>query len=81
MMLAQRTGEHQRFFRENEEAVFFSDVDELRDKLAYWLDPARQERRRAVASAARVRCLAEDYSYGPVVRRFLSHFNLPVASA
>jgi spore maturation protein CgeB len=78
MMLAQRTGEHSSLFKEDEEAVFFSDVEELREKLAWWLDPAREDRRRAMASAARQRCLTEDYSYGPVVRRFLSHFDLPV---
>jgi spore maturation protein CgeB len=81
LMLAQRTEEHQAFFREDEEAVFFSDFKELRDKLAWWLDPSRQQLRREVASAARARCLREDYSYGPVVRRFLTHFNLPVASS
>jgi spore maturation protein CgeB len=78
MMLAQRTGEHLRFFREDDEAVFFSDVEELGEKLAFWLDPARENRRRAIACAARERCLTDDYSYGPVVRRFLSHFQLPV---
>ena len=76
-MLAQRTDEHSRFFKEDEEAVFFSNVDELREKLAWWLDPARDGPRRAIACAARQRCLSEDYSYGPVVRRLLSHFDLP----
>jgi len=80
MMLAQRTGEHQRFFREDAEAVFFSHAEELREKLGYWLDPAREDRRRAMAQAARERCLSEDYSYRPVVRRFLSHFQLPTTS-
>jgi len=80
MMLAQRTEEHRGFFKEDEEAAFFSDVTELREKLAWWLDPAREEQRRAMACAARQRCLREDYSYGPVVRRFLSHFKLPVTS-
>jgi hypothetical protein len=78
MMLAQRTEEHRSLFKEDEEAVFFSSVEELREKLAWWLDPAREERRRAVARAARQRCLREDYSYAPVVRRYLSHFQLPV---
>ena len=80
MMLAQRTAEHQRFFREDSEAVFFSHAEELREKLGYWLDPAREDRRRAMARAARERCLSEDYSYRPVVQRFLSHFQLPVTS-
>jgi spore maturation protein CgeB len=74
LMMAQRTEEHQRFFREDEEAVFFSNSAELREKLGYWLDAAREERRRAMAQAARERCLKEDYSYRPVVERLLSHF-------
>src|SRR6266700_2286668 len=55
-------------------------AEELREKLGYWLDPAREDRRRAMARAARERCLSEDYSYRPVVRRFLSHFQLPDTS-
>src|SRR5262249_53616311 len=78
MMLAQRTEEHLRLFKEDEEAVFFSSVEELRAQLGWWLDPAREDRRRAVASAARRRCLSEDYSYGPMVRSYLSHFQLPI---
>jgi hypothetical protein len=80
MMLAQRTDEHRRFFTEDVEAVYFDDVRELREKLAYWLDPARDEARKRIAAAARVRCLAEDYSYVPVVRSFLEHFGLPIVT-
>jgi spore maturation protein CgeB len=81
MMLAQRTEEHRNLFRDDAEAVFFSTAEELREKLFYWLDPAREGRRRAIAHAARERCLSEDYSYRPVVRRFLAQFRLPVAAA
>ena len=45
MMLAQRTEEHQHFFTEDKEAVYFEDVHELREKLKYWLDTARDEDR------------------------------------
>jgi len=81
MMLAQRTAEHRLFFTEDVEAVYFDDVQELRGKLAYWLDPARDEQRRAIAAAARARCLRDDYSYVPVVRGFLEHFGLPCRRA
>lgn len=79
IMLAQRTAEHLRFFEEDVEAVYFGDVSELREKLAYWLAPSRAKDRREMAAAGRARSLAEDYSYMPVVRRFLEHFGLPVA--
>lgn len=74
LMLAQRTDEHQRFFEEDKEAVFFSDVVELREKLDHWLAPLRDAERKQVAQAARERCLKEDYSWTPVVRAFLEHF-------
>jgi hypothetical protein len=78
MMVAQRTEEHKNFFKEGAEAVYFDDVKELREKLAYWLDPGQQEVRKRIAAAARARCLSEDYSYVPVVRSFLKFFGLPV---
>ena len=79
-MLAQRTEEHQHFFTEDKEAVYFEDVHELREKLKYWLDTARDEDRKLIAEASRIRSLKEDYSYIPVVRRFLEHFKLPIAT-
>ncbi|MEZ4671549.1 MAG: glycosyltransferase [Anaerolineae bacterium] len=77
IMLAQRSAQHEQFFKEDVEAVFFSDIPELREKLAYWLAPSRDEARRHMADAARARCLKEDYTYVPVVRQFLKHFDLP----
>lgn len=78
MMIAQRTDDHLRFFREDEEAVYFDNVDELREKLNFWLTPAQNEARKAIAAAARTRCIAEDYSYVPVFRELLQYFDLPV---
>lgn len=78
-MLAQRTEEHQRFFEEDEEAVYFDDEYELKEKVGYWLDPSRDKTRREMVAAARQRCLREDYTYRPVVRSYLEHFGLPVA--
>jgi hypothetical protein len=77
VMFAQRSQEHAAFFAEDQEAVFFETVAELRDKLNYWLDPARDAARQAMSEAAYARCLREDYSYVPVVRRFLDFFGLP----
>ena len=74
MMLAQRTDEHRMFFEEDKEAVFFDNFMELRNKLEYWLKPEHDEKRKQVATAARIRCLKEDYSWTPVVKNFLKHF-------
>jgi spore maturation protein CgeB len=78
IMIAQRTDEHLRFFEEDSEAVFFDDASELQNKLSYWLSPSRDGARKSIATAARARCIMEDYSYVPVVRSFLKHFCLPV---
>lgn len=78
MMLAQRTDDHLRFFEEDKEAVFFSDVDELREKLDRWLAPSRDAERKQIAQAARERCLREDYSWKPVAQGFLQEFGLAV---
>jgi len=77
LMLAQRTDEHRQFFEEDREAIFFDEVRELREKLDYWLAPERDAERKQIASAARNRCLKEDYSYTPIVRQFLAHFGFP----
>lgn len=74
LMLAQRTTEHLQFFEEDKEAVFFDNVAELREKLDFWLAPARDAERKQIAQAARERCLKEDYSWTPVVSSFLEHF-------
>jgi spore maturation protein CgeB len=78
LMLGQRTEEHCSFFEEDKEAVFFDSVQELREKLDYWLSPKRDAQRRNIADAARERCLKEDYSYRPVVSQFLKYFGFPV---
>ncbi len=76
IMVAPRTEEHCAFFEEDQEAVFFDGADELADKLAFWLSPEREAARRAMGEAARRRTLAEDYSYTPLARDVLKHFDL-----
>jgi len=77
VMFAQRTDEHLAFFEEDREAVYFENIDALHDKLNYWLAPEREDQRRDMASAARQRCMKEDYSYLPVVQRYLEYFVYP----
>lgn len=76
IMVAQRTDEHEELFLEDKEAIFFDSVDELKDKLTFWLNPDRDDARRKIAVAARARCLREDYSYIPVAFQFLNGVNL-----
>ncbi len=59
-MLAERTEEHQRLFKEGEEAEFFGDDRELLDKVRHYLaDPVK---RREIAQRGRERCLTAGYS-------------------
>ena len=81
LMVAQRTAEHMRFFAEDEEVILFDSVQELAKKLLYWTASEQDEERQRIANNARMRCLAEDYSYVPVVRSYLDRFGLPSLSA
>jgi len=66
-MLAERTPDHLELFEEGKEAHFFSDDDELRDKVRFYLhhDAARIQ----IASAGRERCLKSGYSVQHQLRR------------
>ncbi|MFC1812274.1 glycosyltransferase [Thermodesulfobacteriota bacterium] len=59
-MLAERTKEHQKLFKENEEAVFFETDEELIEKIRHFLK-ATDERKR-IARAGYTRCLENGYS-------------------
>jgi spore maturation protein CgeB len=68
-LLAERTPEHQARFREDEEAVFFSDFDESRAKIDRYLndEPARA----AIAAAGQRRAWTAGYDNDSVLRRLL----------
>lgn len=77
-MLAERTAEHQRLFREGEEAEFFGDNDELVQKTLFYLKHPTE--RLAVASQGRARCLAGRYSYAERLRDALNTINRQISS-
>lgn len=58
-MLHERTDEARQFFRD-EECAYFSDVDELVEKISYYL--ANEGERREIAAAGMKRCLTSGYS-------------------
>ena len=68
-LLAERTPEHMACFREDEEAVFFSDFDECRAKIERYLndEPARA----AIAAAGQRRAWTSGYDNDSVLRRLL----------
>jgi spore maturation protein CgeB len=59
-MLAERSADHLRLFREGQEAAFFGSDDELLDKVRYYL--VHEDERAAIARAGRQRCLDAGYS-------------------
>lgn len=60
-MLAERTQEHLKYFREGDEAEFFEGDKELLEKCRYYL--AHEEERERIAAAGRAACLNSRYSY------------------
>jgi spore maturation protein CgeB len=70
VLVAERTEEHRRLFREDVEAVFFGSDEELIAKVHGLLeDPAR---RRSIAMAGRERCLASAYDHDTMLAKCLA---------
>jgi spore maturation protein CgeB len=61
LMIADRTDEHRSFFREGQEADFFSSEEELLDKLRFYL--ANEAVRERIAWRGYRRCVESGYSY------------------
>lgn len=61
LLLADRTDEHQGFFEEGKEAEFFSSVEELLSKLAFYR--AHEPARAKMAAAGLERCRTGRYAY------------------
>jgi hypothetical protein len=60
-MLAERTYKHEQFFRENEEAVFFDDKQDLLEKVLYYQN--HDIERRKIAQGGYLRCQNSGYDH------------------
>lgn len=69
-LLAERTAEHQSFFKEGVEAEFFSSPEELVDKARFYLDnPILREK---IAKAGRDRCWTSGYDNDSIIKSILN---------
>ena len=68
-MMAERTVEHQKLFKEDKEAVFFSSKEELLKKCKYYL--SHDEERIKIVENGRNRCLKSGYSNIETLRRII----------
>lgn len=60
-MLAERSVLHEKFFKENSEAVFFDDDNELLEKTKYYIQ--HSEEREAIAEAGYNKCFTAGYTH------------------
>lgn len=60
-MIAERTDEHQKLFKEGVEADYFSTKEELLEKVEYYLN--NEKERQAIAKAGFERCYTSDYTF------------------
>lgn len=74
-MLAERTVEHLLLFREGVEAEFWGDLEELQDKVKYYL--AHPEEARAIGQRGRERCLKSGYGLDKCIPRWLAYAQNP----
>lgn len=69
LLMAERTIEHERLFKDKEEAVFFSSDKELLELCLYYL--SHEDERKRIAEAGRRRCLMSGYSNEETIKRIL----------
>lgn len=67
LLMAERTKEHEKLFKDGEEAVFFSTDEELLKLCRYYL--SHGDERKKIAQAGRKRCLTSGYSNYETIKR------------
>ncbi len=72
-MVAERTEEHKQLFKEDEEAVFFENDEELLEKVTYYLE--NEEKRKTIAQAGYQRTRNSGYSYDDRVEEIIKVIN------
>ncbi|OQY75802.1 MAG: hypothetical protein B6D44_00725 [Ignavibacteriales bacterium UTCHB2] len=68
-MLAERTSEHLKLFKENEEAVFFSNNNELKNKIEYYLN--NDDARTRISENGMKRCIKSGYDNVTMIQKVI----------
>ncbi len=71
-MLAERTEEHLNLFQEGKEAEFFNSIDELKDKIGFYL--RKPGIMKNIALAGRRRCLESHYGLGDTLKKLIQAY-------
>ena len=74
MLLADRTAEHQEFFKEGVEAEFFSSEEEYMEKVEFYL--SNENERLRIAEAGYARFISSGYSYDDIMKLVLSQIEI-----
>lgn len=69
-MIAERTNEHLDLFKENEEAVYFEDDEELLEKVKYYLK--NESERKNIQENGYNRAISSKYSYDDMVEKIIN---------
>lgn len=70
-MLAERTNEHLELFKEGVEAEYFESMEEMREKVAYYLQ--HDDQRKKIANAGYLRCQSSGYSYDQIIKQVMEN--------
>lgn len=74
LLMAERTTEHEALFKNGEEAVFFSNNEELLEKCRYYL--SHTEELKKIAKAGRERCISSGYSNIETIKNIFTQIGI-----
>lgn len=74
LLMAERTTEHEALFKDGEEAVFFSNNEELLEKCRYYL--SHTEELKKIAKAGRERCISSGYSNIETIKHIFTQIGI-----
>ena len=65
-----------RYLRKMKKRFILMMLIELREKINFWLLPVNESKREKIVHNAYEKCIKMDYSYDPIVKKYLDYFHL-----